>query len=117
MPRYLIPFQSCLRGWAGLWAGVHSRTLHHSQANNGFFSSVAEPKNPMGKRKIVSVKLEQRCWEVSVKQSDPDQPGRFWVELPNPSDVAALLLEVKTSSLGKELTTSHLENCRTKISF
>lgn len=53
---------------------------------------MAELKNPMGKRKIVSVKLEQRCWEVSVKQSDPDQPGRFWVELPNPSDVAVAAL-------------------------
>lgn len=55
----------------------------------------------MGKRKIVSVKLEQGCWEVSVKQSDPDQPGRFWAQLPNPSDVAVLLFEVKTSSLGR----------------
>lgn len=71
----------------------------------------------MGKRKIVSVKLEQGCWEVSVKQSDPDQPGRFWAQLPNPSDVAVLLFEVRTSSLGKELTTSHLENYRTKKSY
>lgn len=112
-----MPFQSSLRGWAGLWAGVHSRTLHYRQANNGFFISVAELRNPMGKRKIVSEKLEQRCWEVSVKQSDPDQPGRFWAELSNPPNVAVLLFEIKTSSLGKELTTSHPEKCRTKILF
>lgn len=48
-------------------------------------------KNPMGKRKIVSVKLKQQCLEVSVKQSDPDQPGRFLFELLNPSNVAVLL--------------------------
>lgn len=34
-------------------------------------------KNPVGERKIVSVKLKQQCLEASVKQSDPDQPGRF----------------------------------------
>lgn len=53
----------------------------------------------MGKRKIVLVKLEQRCLEVSVKQSDPDQPGRFLFESLNPSDVAVLLFETEASSL------------------
>lgn len=116
MPHYLIPFQGCLRGWAGLWAGVHSKTLHYSQANNGFFSSVAEPRNPLGRRKIVSVKLEQRCWEASVKQSDPDQPGRFWVVQPSQMWLCCSLRS-RSPHWGKELTTSHLENCRTKILF
>lgn len=71
--------------------------MHYSQANNGFFSSVAEPKNPMGKRKIVSVQPKQRCLEVSVKQSHADQPGRS--EPLNPCDVAALLFEAEVSSL------------------
>lgn len=53
----------------------------------------------MGKGKIVSVKLKQQRLEVSVKQSDPDQPGRFLFELLNPSDVAALLFEMEASLL------------------
>ena len=78
---------------------MRRRSLHYSQANNGFFSSVAEPKNPTGKRKIVSIKLKRQCLEVSVKQRDPDQPGRFLFELLNPSDVAVLLFEMEASSL------------------
>lgn len=38
--------------------GVHRRSLRYSQANNGFFSSVAEPRNLMGKREIIPVKLQ-----------------------------------------------------------
>lgn len=75
--------------------------MHYSQANNGFFSSVAEPKNPMGKREIIPVKLQERYLEVSVKQSDPDQPGRLLFELLNPPDVVVLLFEVVASSLGR----------------
>lgn len=68
----------------------------------------------MGERKIVSVKLEQGCWEVSVKQSDLTNLADFGLGCPT---LAMWLLEVETSSQGKQLTTSHLENCRKKILF
>jgi len=102
VPYYFMLFQGCLSTLEAGWAcrlGVCRSSLHYSQANNGFFSSVAEPKNPVGKRKIVSVKLKEQCLEISVKQSDPDQPGRFLLALLNPSDVAVLPCEMEASWL------------------
>jgi len=96
VPYYFMLFQGCLSTLEAGWAcrlGVCRSSLHYSQANNGFFSSVAEPKNPVGKRKIVSVKLKEQCLEISVKQSDPDQPGRFLLALLNPSDVLCCLVK------------------------
>lgn len=73
-------------------------------------------KNPMGKRKIVSVKLNQRCWEASVKQSDPEQPGGFCLSCLTLLTLLCCCLKWSTPLAGKELTNSPLGNGKTKIS-
>lgn len=49
-----------------------------------------------------------------MKQSDLTNLADFGLGCPT---LPMWLLEVKTSSQGKQQTTSHLENCRKKILF